>query len=65
MKVYLVLMPRLPNGNHVTYSTTKWHERLRLALAKRLLLSVKLNNMFSQSTVANLCEVSWQEVSWQ
>ena len=37
---YLILSPYLPTGKILTNTHLKWHERLRIKIAKWLLLSV-------------------------
>ena len=53
-KQYLILTPYLPEGKMLTNACLKWHERLRIKMAKWLFLSIPLRDMVEITTTSGV-----------
>ena len=53
-KQYLILTPYLPTGKILTNTHLKWHERLRIKMAKWLFLSIPLRDMVEITTTSGV-----------
>ena len=51
---YLILTPYLPEGKILTNTHLKWHERLRIKMAKWLFLSIPLRDMVEITTTSGV-----------